>query len=990
MADLTQDEFLTRLEAGEETVKLDTQPRQTASTNSPGTLSEADFLARLQAGSDTTVQNRVSTGMIELPRDSFQQRHQRLDDSGQPIPLDTKSGVDTYTRTRLSFAPTEVDQVKLLQDTFQGSQIEPLGDGEYIVRGVTDPQTKQVKDVVVDEHDFDFAKDFADFAGVAPSMAVAFIALRGAGRLGLNKLESGTLLRVSAESAVAAGASSTYNALQDAGMRLSLQQPVQGGEIAKRRSMEAGGEFLLGTIGGKLLGTGAAVKEAIQAPRTAVQSSGLAAAKRLKDEFGIEVQTSWAEKTGSPLALKTEAILAKTPTGNKAVKKETAAGEKDLLDLQDLIQNKVAAGDLPPSEHLGEQAVTAIRKLEDAAKDEITAEFDQLLNRSLSNLDTAIAQETGIKREVLKSEAGGAIRTSVEAQRSKFKAAANEMYAEVGDPVIPTERIAAELESVKKELIKSKRTVTEQQLDEGFDDLGAIGDKKVVEGREVISELIPTGLRNFLSGVEKLDPEMPLSELRALRTQLNDAKSRADIFPGVSDRLLSGFSHAITEAIEQGTAKLDDPLVKTKLDAANAFYRENEPTFSVKGVIELFADPTQRKLGNFAIVNQAIRDPDQYFRVRDILMRDIRKPDGTLVSGAQKETWNLFRRAAVEDMVNRAKVHLGGNVVDGKTMLADLKGLETEVLNDIFGNVKASTILNELRTLDVLEGKINADDFTNLLGRGQRNAIEYKKLVEKQKDLDRLYYNNVIKRFTKGEVGTESLKPDDFVDRFVDVAKSRSEVEQVMGILRAADPELVQKIQGKTVQKIFQNAARNPTAEDIARGLDKDSRVIVGPQAMFKEIADNEGKYLEVLGEPTFNVLKDYLRVANMKGMKDVSASQVGGLIGGSLLSSILTLDLKNAPAHFKYWLAGNLITSPTFKRVFQAGKEVDPSTLIRAYVSSTPFIEAVFEDFGRGPGRVMMESLGRALGMLEPTPMVTGAGVDALGGAFKEPAQSE
>ena len=921
-----------------------------------GQLTNLAQVQDLVAGSSQSQVNAPPASVSRLFT-TFEQRHQRIGPQGIPVPLDTKTGAPFMTRFNLSFAPDSEAQLKMLQNAFQGSTVEPIEGGQFIIRGVLDPQRQQVVDMLVDEQGMSL-KDVADVADLAPELAAAIVGARTGGRVAPKA--SGRLATLAKEAIGGAIGAQSVGALSDAAMSSALGTELSLMQIASQRGKGALLETATGgAIGGGLLGLGKLTKRGLS-PITPAAQGAQEAVENIAQQTGIRIPLSYGIETGRPNIQRAEIIGAKTPTGGGFFRRQEAATEQSMRDVQRYLFGE---GPLPTSESVGIAAVARLRNIARDLDEQVISQRSALADRATAKIASAIESQTGIAKQVEKDVAGRAVQDSVKIMRQQHRDVAGELYAGIEDLKLPTRRIQSELDAIQKELVKS--TKTETVASPILDPISGKAITSTTTAKEVITELTPEGVGKFLRGAAKLDPEMPLSELRALRTTLNDAIGQPDVFAGVPDRILKKLSNSITEAIDEGAEALGKSPVAERLAQANAFYKEIN-RFQVQGIEEILADPTMRKLGPFAIVNQALRDPDQYFRMRELLTKDIPLPTGGVGVQAQPNTWKMFQRAMLTEMEERATLTGTGNLMNAQTFINDLNKLEPAVLRDLLGS-RAPEIISSLKTMSTISGKVNAKEMVELLSKESFDAGAVKRLADAEVARDAFYDKNIVKKFLKGDLETTAINPGEFVERYLDLVKDKTELARVMSVM-GDDPNLVRQIQRKTIQKIFHDAARNPSADEITRRLGTDPTVMVDPRKMLATIGNTETaeKLRTVLGSDTFNLLRDYLKVSAAVGAKHDSAQAVGGLIGGSLMSSIMTLDLKALPAHLKYAVLGQLLTSPTIRGALKAGKSLDSGTAIRGAVVSGAFIQGMMEDLGEGSAIAGMEMLAETLGLAQ------------------------
>lgn len=962
--------------------------QSTGRTNAPPSSISLDRSASQvtapTAGDQTTQRNVLQRVTAPFPSETFEQRHQRLAPDGTPVPLDTDTGAPFGIRSKLSFAPDAESGMQMLRSAFAGATVEAVEGDQFIIRGVLDPETQQVKDLLVDEQGFSM-KDAADLASVVPEMAGALAAIiatrsplgairgRAIGAKSPTARRVGKLGHLAAESAVAATGAQTTGAALDTAVRMAQGQPAQPGETLRRRGQAALAETALGVGMGIPLLSGQALFNRIGFRRGRVQQEGMPAIDRLADATGIRIRTSFGQETGSTIALKTEAIVSKTPTGGGFLRKQTAATLEDLQAIQLHLQ-----GDAPllTEGDIGLEAVATLRQYTDALEQGINLEVRNLGRQAMNDLNDRIAQSTGIEKSVFKLEGGRAVRGAIVERETAFRQTADELFARIDrDLPIDTAPLQKRLESIReRELIKGTKITSEEGLV-----LDPVTGKPIVtttEGREVIEEFVPANLKRFFSGTAKLDPETPLSELRTLRTQINDAVNQAEILEGVPNRLLKEFSNSITETIEAGVEKLD-PTMANRLREANEFYRTNIEKFQTKGIIEFLADPTQRRLADRAVTTQ-LMDPDRYFQLKEMLTNPLTLPDGTVVNPGNNAAWNTAKRSIITHIEEVARLSGDGELINGDTFLKEVQKIITkdpEMANDLFGpSVRA--VVDDAKTIKATQGKLgkmNIDELLESMGSSRYRIGTVQKIAAKQQQLDDLYHNNVIKKFVKGEVGEEAINSGEFIDRYLDIA-SPDELSRVMAGL-SDNPKLLGQIRRKTIQKLFQNSERPLTGEDVFQGLSDDPAVAVDFKKMFANYRGQKDKLKLVLGDDTARVLEDFMRASTLVGEGDAAAQAVGGLIGGSLLKSIMTLNISSMPQHAWYWLMGQVMSSPTLRPLFRPNAAVDVTrgiqslggaTVLDAILTSAPVIEAATEDFGKSAGALMLDQLARAGGLLD------------------------
>ena len=918
----------------------------------------------------TTSVNAVPAISTPLPAffQSFEERYQRMGPQGIPVPIDTQTGAPPLMRLKAAFATDPASKKRFIEQSFHGSQVDDIGNDQFIIRNVMDPETKTVKDLLFDENHVSW-KDFLDFAKVVPETAGTILAIR-AGRGASGKLGESTLGLVKEAALGAAGAAGAGTAT-DVAFELATGGGMQNFQNDLRIRA---GEAVVGAVAGSVMGTGLRAlyggRNLLLAPKTPLQESLPNSLQWLEDRSGVKLQLSAAEKSGSPLFGRAEVIAGKTPLGYGPIRGVTEATDDGIRKIQ-----RWMMGDRPPPDDLsiGMRGVAMLDSFGRAAGDDAVLQRAAISAQAAADLDAALNSAVGSAgRGVIKEEAGNSIRASMSSMWDAFKAKADELYRGLGaDPVIPTGRLAQQLEEIKAALPKS--TVYVEEAGKILDERGNLFNpilSTTTGERTAIPELMPEGLKKFITGIGKLDAEMPLSELRALRTTLNDAINQFEVMPGVRHRDLSGFSAAITDAIETGVTKLN-PDLAAKLSAANQFYRQNMERFEAQGIQQLLADPRATRTGPIALVNQTLADPDQYWRLKRMLSEPVLGPGGEVVAPAQTKAFDLLRAAQVAEMERRAGLSGASPLMKIDRFLGEVEGLakrDARMAEDILGG-EQSRILTALAEMKTLQGKVNADSLRTLIASGSTKISDFEDLVAAEVKRDDYFKNQVIGPFLAGD---GELKPkigaQEFVDRAFDMNKPNPELGRLIGLL-GSDPALLDDIRRKTIYKLFQDFASNPTPQEIVTAIQRGENIILPDmKRMFEGITGEvQKRNLEtLLGVDTYKDLKALLHVTAARSeVKNAAASAVGGMKSGTLYNSLMMLKLGELPAHAKYWGVSWALSSPRVRAL--AGTTGDPTTALTAMFASVPFLRDATADFGTAGASHIANLFGRAAGLLRP-----------------------
>ncbi len=861
----------------------------------------------------------------------------RYTPTGEAIPLDEDTGAPFSTRFRMSLVNDEATKKAIAQDAFAGARIEAvhprtkLGDTKFVIRDFKDPQTGQVKDMLVDEKNATL-KDLADMGEVGVQILGAYMALRGGKAAGMEKLAPG-LVRTGVEALVGGAGGSALGGAVEGQERYSFGQDIKPGEILTQRTQEALTSAATGLGLGAVVGTGAKLANLRRGfSLTDESAAAIAARNRLAEETGVDVAFSLGEATGSQALREREQLLRKHILGGGRLGRDKSAQEASSKELGGEIPGTfgVPSDQLPSKDVVGTQAVSALRSIARGAEAGTVQARDTAMNEALTDLSTALDASTGMRgQEVLASEAGKASRTFMGLKKEAFDKIADQLNENVVQAAGTEAFIPSSL--ARKNIAPLVKSITRPETGELFEyvppkvraflsDINALPAKRGTGSLADIPEDVGVGPAHTVPSKGLIT----LGELRSLRTGVNDAINESEILGTAETGKLKQISKALTQTLEEGIAHAPNPTAKQALENFNKFYRENIPGFQVEGITDILADPTQRKLGPFKIFKQAADDPDQYFRLKDALTKPLTQ-DGQAVGPASgPQTWNIFKQAMLTRMANDSAKSANRDLLDPTKLYNKLFALDTEVRNDLLGP-QSDVVIRSLKRLEVLDDpKLPAAEALNILRQGGDTApAQIMQLALREQELDKLYANQVVKKFVKGEIGSEQINSDQFVDRFA-TAGPISDVRDAMNKLELANPGMTKLVRSKMAQSILESS------EMSGKKLAKE----IGSQEM-------QDRLKVVLGEPGLRRLNDVQTVLSYLQQKGETEGM--SIAGNQAKSNTLTIlrAIRTLPAQLQYRVAALVISSPNVYRVATGPVQpLDPSKLIRAIVTSEDAIK--------------------------------------------------
>jgi len=908
---------------------------------------------------------------------NFLSRHSRRDEEGAFIPLDTETGVDFLTRSKVGLTDNEERQQELLQQAFKGSVVEPIEGGNFIIRGVKDPETGAQKDLLFDERSMS-SGDIADLSKALLGTGAAFAALAALPATATATTGMGiaaTIARLGVMATASTGAAKSAEALGEASTVLGTGGGLEElRDVGKQSLKELPGEGLFDLGLGLLpLGMGRMVDRAVTGGRGFVQTQGIEAIGRIKQKTGITIPLSVGESTGRPFILRAEGITEKTPVGGGMRNVFVARQEQAIRDVERYL---LGGEGLPRLQDVNARALRLLQEHTNLTDERLLAETLANVKAGSDFIKNQIMRSTPLARVSVGKQATGEVtRGALRASHAAFRARAEKLYEPIlrVDPKFNVAPIKKQVAEIRKQFTKSTIPESKKIVDTGM--VGERGEaitKEVIEGggREPIPEFIPSGLSRTLQGFDKLDDEIPLSELRNLRTQINDALSDGQILDDVPSKRLKELASSITRAIEEGVDALPSDSLKFNLERANSFYRNNIERFQVKGVNELLATSTQKKIGPFRVVNEASQDPDQYFRLKEALtseMKDLENPEVRLAGLAAFDT---LKRSILDTLTGNALA--GSNVMNVKRFAELFSGLEAEMADDLLGK-GSQGLLNEALSRGLIDENVPIEMALKALRKPGATADSLERMVKASKKESRIYKNSIVQRLVKGNIDEgnvrDFIRSDEFVDKYLDIG-SLDEVEEVMSIIKL-DPDLYEDVQRRTIHKIFLDAARTVQPEDTLRSLDAEPEKVLKSIGIAKILGDENtrNKLSKVIEPEAMSILGDLARVASMREQKDKATDAVGGLVAGGLMADIMTLSPKSFGKHIGYGVAAAILSNPVTRAIATRAGKGDRTKMVQAMLIASPVLRSLLIDETPDVATSLGIMVGDSVGLNAPSP---------------------
>lgn len=830
--------------------------------------------------------------------------------------VDIESGAGTAgARALVSLASPERRRL-ILEDMF------PLGFRETEAGTVvTVERDGQLRDVLLDESGLSL-NDFADAAGPGVEAGAAVAATAAALSAGVVSLPVlAVIAGISGQ--VGGGAAETVANLATAGIDLDKPEDLEMVEnMIKRRGINAAVDTLLDFISGGLFKATGGIGQAAVGPfARAVTTSPQKDIRGAAKELGVELTVG--QKTGVPSILKAEELQSKVPGSAGLIKERKLRSEEQLAQAR----TRLTEG-AEPSGSVGKQVAGEVGEAV-AQQEESVATLNRVAETTIQREFNDLAKVAS-RRRLTRSESGQLSRRGLQRKRIDFrkKQTALENDAQRLVDELPEDQRAF----AKTDIIKQ----TGRDLKDEFP-------KRTTEaGKETISEFFPPAAKKVLAGIEKLDDRVTVDELRKARQVVANLINDADALPGVNVGLLKKLEASFTEQIKSAIAEAPTEEIGDALLLATNHYRRENAKFRNK------------------IVTRALRNEGQpgFLEDKDLLpglllkgnVEDARRIINVL--GENHPAVKTARRVVIDDIFagSRNSFVPGTFAVDPKVLRAAFDRLDPGVRKIVFGDSeqKAQALIQSLAArhglIDV--SKINRlpgdEDLFDILSIAQAEAEATKAAFDRK----------VFKPLLQG--GTGAVSEEQFVRHIMKTADI-ADIRQLFSVL---SPDVADKLRKRTVLELLSSASTRATdAEQQLQFLTRE--VIPAGENLGRVLAQGFGVTPEestariraILGDNGFEVMRQLAVVEAARLRSDQAGRAVGGLVGGSILKNLLTLQPSAAVDigmfRFIAWMLNSKIVSAWLSSPIVLPKA---SNTARAFQIALPqILEGASQELGEG-----------------------------------------
>lgn len=839
-------------------------------------------------------------------------------------PVDYMKSPPFLERVGAAFRRKPEQVLAYWQDQYGKDKVRVLPDGQIVVKA-------EGRFIPVDEDQVTL-KDLDSIVGVAPEIAGTIIALRtGAKRLPTKS----TGLRNLRDIIGGAIGAETAGALKDVGVSAYDDIPIELGEIAADRLKMAGYDAALGY--GLLGGTKIASKFLTPFGRNlppiqvdAKEAEAFWAARGVPP-----VPYTAGQRTGSPFLLRSEVELRKRPGGSGHFTENDAQTQQVFQEMQNIIQGQPRMG--PPSpvptlEELTKRTTEAARGKLEPVQEAVFGARQRLVMESNTEILSRINTSTMPQRQLYTSRIGESIRLKTEARLADFQKQSQTLYDAAY--VLPGGRdrilTAPGMARAAKSYMASK--LPPQGL-ESFVPPNVTG---------FLKELADTGQTRF-----------SVQDLVGMRTEVGNAIKIGEAVPGVQTHHLTQIRNMLTAGIEEATNRLPDKKLQTAWKAANGYYAQNVQQFNTPLVSKILKPiDAPGYIGDREIFTRIMSGSDKLSELRGFL-------------GASSPEYAMLKRG-VADRLYEDALYPGQQVLNAKSFLrklSDLRSDNREVFDEVFGKNG-----NELLLQSQLMAVGQADKLDAAIleqGLGTKLGVRLSKLVQAQRDLDKVYQNEIVAMIGSKSVPGPGFSVNDFVSRFVRASKPQPEqIKQFMGLI-ADDAGLTWQVQAKTVQSMFQEAASSPSNFDtVAQQLDPNRTIAADRLTAMIRDPDKRKVYEAVLGGERLEMMEQYAKAARPVEYQDRAFSAAGGMGASADVQRFWQGGIGGAVDKALHnWVGGFLLTAPGISKI--AGNTLmtpeRQHLMLTMLLGSEPVMKSMVNDF-RGASRDGMLQLKQAM----------------------------
>lgn len=753
------------------------------------------------------------------PQQMAQQRAANMQSQlGLDAPVAAGESVPLTTRIKMGMAPTAEERQAAAEATYGKDSFLPISSNRALVKV---PDGNGGSKWVIDNPGGMDVGDVAEMATNAPQIVAGALAaakfLPGPG---------GSTARLAASSGAGAVASNIVGAAQDALYRVLTNTPVQPAEIAQRRGLSAGLEFL----GGMVAGRGAEmIGERLGAYR--------AASKAVK-EFIKEGEEAKRRLSGAGVAPATVAELGDAVRASNPINMTTAeAGETVAKVISDMDQRLLKAS-------------------------------GGLAQRAAGNLDARAGAAIGAAttaKPVTAPEAGLAAIGAAKQRIADAQKAIDGLYdtaykqidadaaaSDVGKFFVSLENTGSALKEMKSKLPRT---------DEG----------------DVAGAFAPM-LRQITELEKMTNVGQKLEAMRNVRTMLGERiKGKGGIFGDMQESVAKRLYGAISQDIDQSIDSFSGQGGALLKQANKAYKDMVQPVESSSFLDNLVNDGFRNPedvvkylsgggTADWVAAKQMLPAP-VYDQVRRAVVDDLMGAAKVDIAG--REVADIAKlNGALSKMAPEVKDALFGN----RNYWQGIEGLakEMDFLKSKGGLFTSQALpsMNELREVEALMKAGKFDDANSFIKRAMLAAQSRRNNLS----------NSLVSQIKNGNYQHVTERPEDFFDSFI--LSGRHGPEYVQTVMKRLPDDAREQVAKVGFQRLFEKV--RDTSQSVVTGgkgrydVEPMLRNVLGSYRQQRVVE-------EVIGRERMDLIKDWARVEIATQIKNQKASVQGKRVAGLL-----------------------------------------------------------------------------------------------------------
>lgn len=894
-------------------------------------------------------------GFVPTETENYIQQNQI---PGIPLSLD---GIGGLTRIAASFRGDKEDKIRYLQSKYGSENVRLDKKGEPIVRiREGDENSPKIRDVIFDEPTFS-GKDIFDVLGFAPEIIGGIAGLKS-GRgipfrgLGKSKGSIGALRDITSTSV----GSEAAGALKDISTQAIDPGNVRFGEIAGERAALVPLDMAFaGTLGlaGKVITKTITPFGRDSLPQIQVDAEN--AVKYFRDKFGVEIPLSLGERTGNTLIQRSESLLKKLPGSPGPYTDLREARTEAVRDIQSRI---LGTGQVQSEDEIGKTVVEKLRGVAERSSDLTESERMKLVMEANKRILDELSSVSPTKSEPFLSRIGQAIRTRVFGEREVFRKIAADLYEEAlnspggRDKILSGETLSEGARKLREELASA---LTSKQVKGPIVDQMGNPITYTKEQKEILDKFIPEKILPKLNQLIDLKgAKVSYEDLKLIRTEVaNDIKMNEAI-PGVQTHYLDKIVDLLTGTMEAESKKIPNQTLYNGIKKANEFYSKGVPKFKQFGIAELFRETESPNfIGNDTFIRRIISGEggtDKFVTLRDFL-------------GKGSQEFNMLKRAIADDLIHQSTV-TGDDFIDAKSFIKGLDNLykyNREIADEVFGKGTVRKMMHAAGALETFQLKnISSKDFIEAMLQSQKSgkAFNFGAYTKAKLEEERLINNGIIRAIKTKQLPQEGFDPEQFITSFVDKS-SVKEISQIMDLINTkGDPQLLQDIRRKMIQRVLLKSQRNPVATDPV-SLKTDPTRMPSSESIMKALGGEteQAKIRTLLGDDIFRDFVELAKALRPSEAVEQAFSAAGGLSAGQQIGNIFRNgELAAIPAMVKNRIIAGILTTPGLRK--WAGNNVLSPSESRVFttsmIASEPMVEALIREYGTEGARAAGERI--------------------------------